>query len=199
MKNSTKRISAVFLLVSLLSPLRSQETTIRDFNKSVQNADVVFYYDNDFEKAASLYEPILKAFPDNTNIQAKLGICYLKLDGKKAEALKLLESASKNIAADKKEYTETGQKAPVDTYRYLAEAYHLNDDPAKALTIFSDLKSKLGTSEEDVEMAEYYDLQIRDCRYAIEAKKKPVRVIPELFTTWMRDYPGSMNPVVSKK
>ena len=198
MKNSTKRISAVFLLVSLLSPLRSQETTIRDFNKSVQNADVVFYYDNDFEKAASLYEPILKAFPDNTNIQAKLGICYLKLDGKKAEALKLLESASKNIAADKKEYTETGQKAPVDTYRYLAEAYHLNDDPAKALTIFSDLKSKLGTSEEDVEMAEYYDLQIRDCRYAIEAKKKPVRVIPELFTTWMRDYPGSMNPVVSK-
>ncbi len=198
MNNLTKKITGIFLLISLFSPLKSQDTAVRDFNRSVQTADVVFYYDNDFEKAASLYEPIHKAFPDNANIQAKLGVCYLKLDGKKAEALKLLESASKNVAADKKEYTETGQKANIDTYRYLAEAYHLNDNPEKAESIFTDLKSKLGTSEEDVEMAEYYDLQIRNCRYAIEAKKKPVRVLPELFTSWMTDFPGAMNPVVSK-
>jgi len=35
--------------------------------------------------------------------------------------------------------------------------------------------------KKDVEMAEYYDIQIRDCRYALEAKKKPVRVLSELF------------------
>jgi outer membrane protein OmpA-like peptidoglycan-associated protein/tetratricopeptide (TPR) repeat protein len=198
MNNLTKKISGIFLLISCFSPLSSQETTLKDFNKSVQSADVVFYYDNDFEKAASLYEPILKAFPENANIQAKLGICFLKLDGKQPEALKLLESASKNVAANKKEYTETGQKAPVDTYRYLAEAYQLNNNLEKALSIFTDLKSKLGTSEEDVEMADYYDLQIRDCRYALEAKKKPVRVLSELFASWLNDYPGAMNPVVSK-
>lgn len=171
---------------------------MKDFSRSVQNADVVFYYDNNYEKAASLYEPILKAFPNNSNIKAKLGICYLKLDGKKAEALKLLESASENIAASKKEYTETGQKAPVNTYRYLAEAYHLNDNLEKAVSLFTDLKSKLGDSEEDIEMADYYDLQIRDCRYAMEAKKKPVRVLPDLFTPWISNYPGAMNPVISK-
>ena len=92
MNNLTKKIAGIFLLISFFCPLRSQESTIKDFNKSVQTADVVFYYDNDFEKAASLYEPILKASPDNANIQAKLGICYLKLDGKKAEALNCLES-----------------------------------------------------------------------------------------------------------
>lgn len=198
MTHLTKRVLSTALLISCSVMLYSQEINIRDFNRSVQNADVVFYYDKDFEKAASLYEPILKAFPDNSNIQAKLGICYLKLDGKKAEALKLLESASKNIAADKKDYSETGEKAPVDTYRYLAEAYHLNDNLEKAISLFTELKSNLGTGEEDLEMADYYDLQIRDCRYALEAKKKPVRVLSDLFTPWISGYPGAMNPVVSK-
>ncbi len=198
MTHLTKRILSLILLISCFTALSSQEITLKDFARSVQNADVVFYFDNDYEKAASLYEPILKAFPDNSNIQAKLGMCYLKMDGKKAEALKLLESASENVAANKKEYTETGQKAPVDTYRYLAEAYHLNNNLEKALSIFNDLKNKLGNSEEDLEMAEYYDLQIRDCRYAMEAKKKPVRVLPDLFTPWISNYPGAMNPVISK-
>ena len=194
----TRKNLTVLLLINCFSILNSQEINIKDFNRSLQNANAVFNYDKDFEKAASLYEPLLKAFPGNANIQARLGICYLHLDGKKAEALKLLESASKNVAASSKEYSETGQKAPLDTYRYLGEAHHLNDNLEKALAIFTDLKKKLGTSEEDVEMSDYFDLQIRDCRYAMEAKKKPVRILSELFAPWLNDYPGAINPVVSK-
>ncbi len=198
MTRLTKRILSFFLLISCFTILNSQEITLKELARSVQNADVVFYYDKDYEKAASLYETILEAVPDNSNIQAKLGMCYLKLDGKKAEALRLLESASGNVAASGKEYTETGQKAPLSTFRYLAEAYHLNDDLEKAVSIYTDLKNKLSDSEDDMEMADYYDLQIRDCRYAMEARKKPVRVLSELFTPWMDNYPGAMNPVLSK-
>ena len=36
----------------------------------------------------------LSIYPDNSNLAAKLGICYLNIDGKKAEALKLLVKAS---------------------------------------------------------------------------------------------------------
>ncbi|HOS73548.1 MAG TPA: tetratricopeptide repeat protein, partial [Bacteroidales bacterium] len=178
--------------------LNSQEITLKEFARSVQSADVVFYYDKDYKKAASLYEKLHEAFPDNSNIQAKLGMCYLRLDGKKAEALRLLESASGNVAASAREYTETGQKAPLSTFRYLAEAYHINDNLEKAVSLYTDLKNQLGNSEDDMEMADYYDLQIRDCRYAMEAKKKPVRVLSELFTPWMADYPGAMNPVLSR-
>jgi len=194
----TRRNLIVILFISCFSIVNSQEINIKDFNKSLQSASDVFNYDKDYERAASLLEPLLKAFPDNANIQSKLGICYLHLDGKKAESLKLLESASKNVAADSKEYSETGQKAKPDTYRYLGEAYHLNDNLEKAISIFTDLKSKLGSSEEDIEMAGYYDLQISNCSYALEAKKKPVRVLSELFASWLNDYPGAMNPVVSK-
>jgi len=33
-------------------------------------------FNQDYEKAASLYEVILKNNPANSNIEAKLGICY---------------------------------------------------------------------------------------------------------------------------
>lgn len=194
----TRRNLIVVLFISCFSILNSQEINIKDFNRSLQSASDVLNYDKDYERAATLLEPLLKAFPDNANIQAKLGICYLHLDGKKAEALKLLESASENVAADSREYSETGRKATPDTYRYLGEAYHLNNNLEKAISIFTDLKSKLGSSEEDIEMADYYDLQISNCSYALEAKKKPVRVLSELFASWLNDYPGAMNPVVSK-
>jgi outer membrane protein OmpA-like peptidoglycan-associated protein len=191
-------ILGIFFIFSCVVPLRAQEMPVKDFNKSVQNADIVFYYDNDYEKAALLYESILKAFPGNCNIQAKLGICYLKIDGKKAEALKLLKSASSNVATEKKEYSETGEKSPVDTYLYLAEAYHLNDSLDKALSLFNDLKKKLGNTEEDVQRGDYIDLQIRDCRYALEMKKKPLTILWDLYAPWLGNYPGASNPVVSK-
>lgn len=198
MTRLTKRFLSFFLLISCFTILNSQEITLKELARSVQNADVVLYYDKDYEKAASLYEIILEAVPENSNIQAKLAMCYLKLDGKKTEALRLLESASRNVAGSEREYTETGQKAPLSTFRYLAEAYHLNDDLEKAVSLYTELKNMLGNSEDDMEMADYYDLQIRDCRYAMEAKKKPVRVLSELFTPWMDNYPGAMNPVLSK-
>ena len=198
MKKLILKILVISLLISCTSLLKSQEVALKDHARSIQAADVVFYYDNDYEKAASLYEPILKALPENKNIQAKLGICYLKIDGRKAEALKLLKSASANVATVRKEYVETGEKAPPDTWLYLAEAYHLNDSLQKAISLFTDLKKKLGQSEDDILRGEYIDLQIRDCRYALEMKKKPLTVLWNLFAPWLKDYPGASDPVLAR-
>ena len=61
-------------------------------------------------------------YPENSNISAKLGICYLNLDGKKGEALLLLEKARSHIVKSDKDYLEYGQSAPIDTWFYLAHA-----------------------------------------------------------------------------
>jgi predicted dinucleotide-utilizing enzyme len=37
-----------------------------------------------------LFEAALKAYPDNCNVAAKLGICYLNIEGKEKDALRLL-------------------------------------------------------------------------------------------------------------
>jgi Outer membrane protein and related peptidoglycan-associated (lipo)proteins len=190
-----KTILLSFLLFYFL-PLFSQVLTKKRFIKAVQEADIFYYYDQNYEKAAELYQALLSNYPDNSNLCAKLGICDLNLDGKGSDALKLLSKASSNIVTNDKEYLEYGDKAPMDTYLYLAIAYHHSDSLLKAITLYNDAKKRLIGTKAFRE--EYIDLQIRDCRYAIEMKKKPLTLITELFARWLNDYPGACNPVLSK-
>lgn len=191
-----KRLIVFSVLSVTMMSLAAQETGEKERASALQSADNSYYYDKDYERAASLYEPLLNANPENSNIAAKLGICYLNMDGKKTEALELLKKASKNIAASNKAYKKTGTQAPADTYLYLAIAYHRNDSLTKAISLYSDVKKKL--APEDEAQADFIDQQIRNCRYAMEMKKKPLRIISNLFAPWLTDYPGACNPVLAR-
>ncbi|MDP4224676.1 MAG: hypothetical protein Q8868_15320, partial [Bacteroidota bacterium] len=191
-----KRNIAIIIGLTGLVSLYAQETTTSDFKRAFHNADNYFYYDENYEMAASLYEPLYKVHPDNSNLAAKLGICYLNMDEKRSEALSLLKKASKNYAASAQEYVQTGDKAPHDVRLYLALAYHRNDSLDKALSIYNELKKELTPQQTSQE--EFLDLQIRDCKYAMELKKKPLRIISELFAPWLVDYPGACYPVLAK-
>jgi outer membrane protein OmpA-like peptidoglycan-associated protein len=193
---SVKKTFLLAILLSGLVPLFAQETALKDFQKAFRNADMYYYYDENYLKAASLYEPLLKSNPDNYNLAAKLGICYLNLDGKKEEALSLLKKASKGVVSSEKEYNQTGEKAARDTYLYLAIAFHRNDSLQQALSFFNDVKKRLSPS--DTYQEDFVDLQIRNCRYAMEMKKRPLRIISEYFAPWLKDYPGACNPVLAK-
>ncbi|MCU0461996.1 MAG: OmpA family protein [Bacteroidales bacterium] len=188
-------LTFIFLLTGISTSL-SQEPSKRDLIKSVQEADISYYYDEDYEKAASLYEPLVVEYPENKNLAAKLGICCLNIDGREKEALSLLERASTNVVENEKDYTEYGEASPLDTWLYLAVAYQRNDSLEKALSEFYNAKKRL--EETDVFRLDYIDNQIRDCRYAIEQKKKPLTIILNLFAPWLSEYPGACNPVLAK-
>ncbi len=190
-----KRIAAISFLSIGFLPLHSQGTK-REFIKAFRNADSYYYYDENYEKAASLYEPLYKSHPDNCNLAAKLGICYLNLDDKKQQALELLKKASTNYAKTAKEYTQTGSLAPRDVMLYLAIAYHRNDSLEKALSLYTSIRS--GLNPDETSQQEFLDMQIGNCRYAMEMKKKPLRLITELFTPWLADYPGACYPCLAK-
>jgi outer membrane protein OmpA-like peptidoglycan-associated protein len=196
METVVRKTFFLSLLLFSFSSLYSQELTKKELIKAVQEADISYYYDEDYEKAAGLYESLLNIYPDNSNLSAKLGICYLNIDGKNTEALRLLKKASKSIVSSEKDYIEYGEKAPLDTYLYLAVAYHQNDSLQKAVSLYYDAKRRLGGTE--IFREDYIDLQIRDCRYAIEMKKKPLTIITNLFAPWLIEYPGACNPVLSR-
>jgi outer membrane protein OmpA-like peptidoglycan-associated protein/tetratricopeptide (TPR) repeat protein len=189
-----KRIFALVLLAGSFTGMSAQES--REFLRAFREADEYYYYDQNYLKAASLYEPLIQTHPDNHNLAAKLGICYLNMDGRKVDALRFLKMASDEVANSDKEYKQTGEKAPLDTYLYLAIAYQRNDSIEKALTFFNNLKKRYFGAESSQE--QYIDLQIRNCRYAMEMKKRPLRLISELFAPWLIDYPGACNPVLAK-
>ena len=89
-----KKTVLIFVQFCFFLPLFSQVLSKNGFIKAVQQADISYYYDQDYETAAEKYESLFKIYPENSNIAAKLGICYLNLDGKKPDALRLLTKAS---------------------------------------------------------------------------------------------------------
>jgi outer membrane protein OmpA-like peptidoglycan-associated protein len=196
MRTVLRKTVILSLLLFYFLPLFSQVLSKKGLIKAVHEADIFYYYDQNYEKASTLYESLLKIYPENSNFSAKLGICYLNLDGKKPDALKLLTKASLNIVTYDKEYLEYGEKAPLDTYFYLAVAYHQNDSLQKAIKLYSDAKKRLAATE--IFRNEYIDNQIRNCKYAIEMQKKPLTILTSLFAPWLNDYPGSCNPVLAK-
>jgi tetratricopeptide (TPR) repeat protein len=111
METVVRKTFFLSLLLFSFSSLYSQELTKKELIKAVQEADISYYYDEDYEKAAGLYESLLNIYPDNSNLSAKLGICYLNIDGKNTEALRLLKKASKSIVSSEKDYIEYGEKA----------------------------------------------------------------------------------------
>lgn len=185
---------SLFLLSHLI--LFSQLLSKKEFIKAVQEADAYFYFEQDYEKAASLYQPLINAFPDNSNLAAKIGMCNLNIDGKKSDALRYLKIAVRNTARNDDEYTEIGEKAPLDTYLYIAIAYQQNDSLEKAISLFTEAKKRLAGY--DVFSTEYINNQIKNCKYAMEAQKKPLNLETSLLIQWLADFPGASNPVISK-
>lgn len=196
MKTIIRKVAFISMFILFCSALYSQAPGNKAFIKAVQEADIYYYYDQNYEKAAELYKAILNDYPDNLNIAAKLGICYLNLDGNKAEALQLLQKASKNVVSNENEYIKYGDKAPIDTYLYLAVAYHQNDSLEKAIIFYNDARKKLSNAK--ISRDEYIDFQIGECRYGLEMKKKPLKLISNLFADWLLNYPGACNPVLAK-
>jgi outer membrane protein OmpA-like peptidoglycan-associated protein len=189
----TYLISLSLLAVSSIS--LSQTTTSKDFIRSVQEADMHFYYYEDFIRSAALYEAIWLGNRDNHNIAAKLAISFLNAGYRKREAIPLLLFASENIARNDSQYTEYGTTAPVETQYYLAYAYQLNDSLVKAIEIYSGLK-KTASRTENFRL-DYIDMQIAACELALELKKNPARVTKSLFTEILADYPGAANGALS--
>jgi outer membrane protein OmpA-like peptidoglycan-associated protein len=191
-----KFLIIVFLITSCNQyTLLSQTKPDKDFIRAVQAADLNFYFNEDYEKAASLYEELLKSYPGNLNLAAKLGICYLNIDGKMKDALKLLENASTNVVKSDAAYLEYGQKAPLDTWFYLAHAYHVNNDLSKAIQLYNDVMKKMPSGE--VLRVEYIECQIKACKYATEMEKTPADVTRQLFLPWLSSWPGASMPVIS--
>jgi outer membrane protein OmpA-like peptidoglycan-associated protein/tetratricopeptide (TPR) repeat protein len=194
---TTIRNTATFSFLFFFFPLLfSQLPTKKEFKQAVRKADNSFYYVKDYVTAARLFGDLIKTYPDNCNFLAKMGICYMNIEGKNGDAMKLLDKATAHVVESEKEYSDYGDKAPLDVYLYRAIAYHRSDSLTKAIAFYNEAKKKLAGTR--LFQEEFIDMQIGDCRYAIEMKKKPLTIISNLFAPWLSEYQGASNPVLSK-
>ena len=97
----------------------------------------------DYKEALPLYLQLLKIYPDNANLQYRIGQCYINTPGQKDKAIAYLEEAVKHIDPKYQEGKFKETDAPYDALYYLANAYRITNQLDKAISTYRNSKKIL--------------------------------------------------------
>ncbi len=188
-----KRYTLFTLIVSLLfiSTGFSQQTI--DWKDRFKEANSYFLYE-EYNEALPIYLQLLNEFPDNHNIQYRIGVCYLNTPGEKEKSIDYLEKAAKHISDRYRGENFNELNAPPETLFRLGDAYRVNNQLDKALDTYKKFKRSVDERKFNMDLVEE---QIQACNNAKELLKKPLfldsRNVGDVINSRFSDY----NPVVS--
>ncbi len=139
------------------------------------------FYDAEFFLAEESYEEALFSFKkvydeeyqDNSNINYRIGVCLLNIDGRKTEAIPYLEQAVKNINKKYKVGNFKEEAAPPDAYLYLGNAYRINYNNELACNSYMKYVEFFPDPDANNHQLMYTNLQMAACELALEAVKNP--------------------------
>jgi len=161
-------IIILFLLVtSILINFAQDDNKTKE---SFLEAESYFLYE-EYTEALPVYLKLLKANPENDNLNYKIGVCYLNIPYEKDNAIDYLEKAVKNINPSYKTNSIKETSAPLEALFYLATAYRVNNELDKALKVYKEFKNKVDPAVYDEDLI---NDQIKAIDRAKTSEKNPV-------------------------
>lgn len=153
------------------------------------------YYVNQgkFEEATPFYLSVLEKHPDNSNINYRIGYCYLSTLDNQVSAVPFLEKAVQGIDMHYVEGRYKDPRAPVEAWLLLGEAYHRANQLSKASFAYHEYKKLVSSKEmQNLVMKRIAGLGISYEYQREESKLRMVNLGAEINTRFS-DY----NPVLS--
>jgi tetratricopeptide (TPR) repeat protein len=151
----------VFILAFGSILAQAKKKGIGENNKiNPDEADDLFQAGN-YLGAKDAYFEILKYEPNNVEFNVKIARCYLNTNVNRKEALKYLQTATKN------------EKCPAEVWVDLGKAYQLNNDFEKAKKTY---ETYLNLTEGKADDAALVQKEIENCVVAPEMMKNPKHV-----------------------
>ncbi len=155
-----KILLIIYSIVFVSYSLNAQDK--KDYNESFTQGNFLFI--------EGLWNPALKSYLEaykfdsaNSNINYKIGVCYLKTESSKLLSLKYLEKGVKNTTKMYNEDEKDEKIAPINAYYFYGQALHLNYRFDEAIANYEKFKSYL-TPGKHAEL-------IKECNRAIEVSQ----------------------------
>jgi len=164
MKKSIAILTVIFVVSCNISAQKNEE----DIALKEYFADAEFFLAGEFyADALSDYMQVYRrGYEDNANINYRIGICYLNIQGQKDKSIAYLEKAKKSVSVKYKESSLREKNAPVDVFLFLGNAYRVNNRLTEAIESYRKYKELL--PEDEVNLHKYTDKQIEACNIANE-------------------------------
>ena len=164
----SKKIALIVCCLVAASNLFSQEES---FKEKFLEANTLIE-EKLYHVALPLWLDLQKEQPDNSNLNYKVGLCYIESKNQKAKALGFLVEAVKNVSKNYDPFSHTEKKAPKEVYYYLARAQHLNyrlDDAIVNYNTFKEGVSKNHYLYDDVDRQKGY---CKNAKIAVASPRK---------------------------
>ncbi len=143
-----------------------------DYREIFLEAESYFLFE-EYNESLPLYLRINSKFPENNNINYKIGVCYLNNPYEKEKAISYLERAITDINPEYKENNFKETHSPLDALFNLGNAYRINNQIDKAIETYKKFKEQADPAIYDLKLV---DEQINACNNAIDLKTRPVDI-----------------------
>ena len=168
-----KYLSLALIVLSISAFADGEPSSNKDI---FWNAETSFY-EKDYKEALAFYKSIYKDnLVSNSNLNYRIGVCYLKGYNKQSEkvkAIQYLEKAVKSVSKDYKEGQLTETNAPEDAYIYLGDSYLIANKLDNAIKAYEEFKTVSGTTDEY--FLKIVNRKIETCKSAKELKALSVK------------------------
>ncbi|MEA1897396.1 MAG: OmpA family protein [Bacteroidota bacterium] len=190
---STKfKISTILLFLLIVSNIYAQRAD--EFKELFHEAEFAFFSEENYERALPIFLMLAEMEETNANVKYYIASCYLHMMGQKSKAIPYLEDAVQK-ATDNYVYGYKEKRAPMDTYFYLAHAYHVIERLDDAIKVYNEYLNRLRV--EDYLMVDFIDQQIKACEVAKKFRKEPIKYRKIHLNENINQYPFNFAPAIS--
>lgn len=184
----------ITLIISTHLFVASFGQTQQDISNLFRDANAYFYFE-DYEEALSLYLDIYESFPNNQNIDYRIGICYLNIAGQKVKAIPYLERAVENTSHRYNESSIKETKAPLEAHFYLGNAYYVANRLKEAKSAYEAFGSSM-KNERKYNIG-YFNHQLDGLERAKTLRKYSVNLLRSNLGETINNRFPNFNPVIS--
>ncbi|PJA06506.1 MAG: hypothetical protein COX70_09285 [Flavobacteriales bacterium CG_4_10_14_0_2_um_filter_32_8] len=163
------------------------------FNQKFLEANTLME-ENQHNVALPIWLQLQSEQPDNFNINYKVGVCYIYSANEKKKALDYLVKAVQNSTNNYNPFSASEKKSPVESYFYLAQAYHINNQLDAAMLNYNSFKEKISKKHY---LFNEVDHHIEQCKNAKIAMENPVNIKVTNMGVVINSVSADYSPVIS--
>lgn len=165
--------------------------------ETFEDAEYFFAQESYPDALASYLRLYKRGFKDNSNINYKIGICYLNTTTEKNKAVEHLQIAVKKVSDKYNEGNIKEINAPYDAYLFLGNAYRINLQLDKAIEAYGKYISLTLNEKGRDEDKNWAKMQIEACKRAKTGTNRPQRVKLTSLGKPLNTNTANYNPIIS--
>ncbi|HET6245096.1 MAG: PD40 domain-containing protein [Bacteroidetes bacterium] len=207
MKNLISLTILVLLSLYNLCAQNGKGTFEKDFNRAEKSFSEVYKHakgellnnsKDGYAASLPIFLELYEKNPENMNLAFKIGVCHQSSRINRSKAIPYFSTAVTSVSKDCQQDSYKEKNAPLITYKFLGDAYHLDYQFDKAIEIYEKFKALMAENNSmDKDLFIETNRKIEECKSGKQLVANPMKVKIENMGSTINSPYADYSPVLS--